>query len=76
MHTPPENQGQIVEVSYGWHDGDLYERTYDHSDRTSVWSRAPKRVSARLATTDWEPWNGEPPVSTRQWRRCADPTAR
>jgi hypothetical protein len=36
LHIPRANQGQIVEVSYGWHEGDLYRRALDRSDRSVV----------------------------------------
>ena len=67
FHTPPENQGQIVLVSYGWSDGTLYRRTLDQSDRSVVirstdpwyWVENNKQV-AQLE--NWDPWNNAPPV--------------
>jgi len=35
---PPENSGQIVEVSYGWDGEYIYERAFDKSDRTTTYS--------------------------------------
>lgn len=54
--TPPENQGQIVLVSYAC-DGDyIYERTYDQSDRTTIVC-----VYEHPDTDqDWEPQNSVP----------------
>lgn len=37
MITPQSAAGQIVTRSYGWHDGLLYRRSYDASDRTTAW---------------------------------------
>jgi len=34
LSIPRANQGQIVEVSYGWNDGDIYRHTLDRSDRS------------------------------------------
>lgn len=76
LDTPPQNQGQIVEVSYGWHEGTLYRRVYDHSDRSEAWSRADADAARELASTDWEPWNADCPLERDDWVACADPTAR
>jgi len=57
--TPPGNQGQIVDVSYGL-DNDaevIVVRTYDASDRTTIYT------AYRYPTDDdgsWAPWNGAP----------------
>ena len=55
--TPPENQGQIVEVSYSRDcpDGIGYERTLDRSDGSE--SIRPVRSPDDC---EWEPWNGTP----------------
>jgi hypothetical protein len=56
FHTPPENQGQIVLVSYGCDEDYIYEKTYDQSDRSTV-----VRVYEHPETDcDWDPWNGAP----------------
>lgn len=54
--TPPENQGQIVLVSYACDADFIYESSYDQSDRsTSV------RVYEHPSTDCvWEPWNQVP----------------
>ena len=71
-HTPPELQGQIVIVSYGWHDGCLYRRTYDRSDRTERWALATddEEVNAYIASGG-APHNAVPPIAT--WSPCAEP---
>lgn len=65
-HTPPENQGQIVTVSYGWCGEALLRRTHDASDRSEVirilpdpWADA--TASERAALEDWQPWWASPP---------------
>jgi hypothetical protein len=68
--VPPENQGQIVEVAYGWHEGRLYRRTHDRSDRTTCWEVADEDEAADLDET-WDPVNGAPAVKT--WSDCQDP---
>lgn len=73
MIVPPECQGQIVEVSYGWFEGSLYRRTRDRSDGTDLWSVADERGAAKLAETSWHPVNSAPPLGARRWKRCADP---
>jgi hypothetical protein len=54
--TPPENQGQIVLVSYAC-DGDyIYARAHDQSDRSTAVS-----VYEHPETdSDWQPQNGAP----------------
>ena len=38
MYTRQEDQGQIVEISYGYgYDGTAYRRTFDRSDRSETW---------------------------------------
>lgn len=66
FHTPPENQGQIVEVSFGWADGALLRRSFDASDRTVVTRRIADPWDGLTATQaqaleSWGPWNSEPP---------------
>ncbi len=54
--TPPENQGQIVLVSYGCDADYIYERSYDQSDRSTtirVYDHAEEEG-------DFEPQNGVP----------------
>lgn len=70
MTTPPENQGQIVEVSYGWQNGRLYQRVHDRSDRSTSWYVA-DRDEANALDESWHPINGEPDVDT--WTPCAEP---
>jgi hypothetical protein len=73
MHTPPENQGQIVETSYGWHEGSLYRCTLDRSDRSVSWERYDGDGSE-----DVEPWNGDPSrdLDRAAWVACDDPEVR
>lgn len=67
FHTPPRNQGQIVEVSYGASPDFAVMRSYDRSDGDTTYFVAPwtKKLSSW-----WEsvgPWNDVPPVTN--WRR-------
>lgn len=68
--TPPENQGQMVEVSYGWHEGRLYRRTFDRSDLSESWAVADEEEAQELDES-WDPANGRPPIKT--WVDCQDP---
>lgn len=70
MITPPENQGQMVEVSYGWHDGRLYRRTYDRSDRAESWDIADEEDSNNLPES-WCAVNGGP--GRMRWEVCDKP---
>jgi hypothetical protein len=64
----PQDQGQIVEVSYAedGEEGYLYRRVYDQHDRSEVIYRAKYNWDEPWADTPFEPWNGivpEPPES-------------
>ena len=67
MITPPKNQGQIVETSYGWHDGCLYRRIVDASDGSVIWEMADEDESDHLPPY-WIPRNGPPKIDT--WTLC------
>jgi len=76
-HTPPENQGQIVTVSYASDGERVYRRTHDASDGSSVvwwlwWEDVglPDDVEPQF-----EPWNGEDYMSIpgdAEWNRLDD----
>ena len=72
LHTPPRNQGQIVEVSYGWVNETLYQRVHDRSDRSTHWycATAEDEVDAYIESGR-EPWNEEPAIET--WTPCDEP---
>lgn len=53
--TPPENQGQIVEVSYTMIDGEVIRKTFDQSDRTTQYA-----ISDGLEGDEGDYQNGEP----------------
>ena len=55
FYTPPRNQGQIVEVSYGMVDGWVIRCTYDRHDRTTVYARSKAHLS-----DEGDYWNREP----------------
>lgn len=68
FHVPPENQGQIVEVSYAVTPAGVIARTMDRSDgevkyAIHKWTRA---------LDEWDdPWNTPPPVA-RGWRPISE----
>ena len=70
MITPPKNQGQIVETSYGWHDGCLYRRIVDRSDGSVIWEMADEDESDHLPE-GWCAVNGSPTVDS--WTPCNAP---
>lgn len=70
FHTPPIDQGQIVEYSYGATPEGVFMRVNDRSDRTETywfvpWSKA-KREDKR-GDTDY--WNRRPLVTDKQWEK-------
>lgn len=76
MHVPPENQGQIVEVSYGWRDDRLYRRVLDKSDRSEAWAVARDSKALRnYQESSSELWNEAPPEKIT-WKPCEPPKAK
>jgi hypothetical protein len=73
MGTPRIEQGQIVEYSYGWHDGEYYMRVYDRSDRTTQWYRADARSTRRLASTSYDAGGADYPPRVSEWSPVPDP---
>lgn len=67
LHTPPRNQGQIVETSYGWSDGFLYRRIVDTSDGSVLWEVAAEEEADQLPE-GWQAVNGSPDIDT--WTLC------
>lgn len=58
-HTPPEHQGQMIQVSYGIDAaGDCWQRTDDHSSRTLSFRRLGHQTDPECES--WEPWNEVP----------------
>ena len=66
--TPPENQGQIVIVSYAGADGTVYRQTFDQSDRTAEY-----HASRALVDDEGDYWNGAP--ANRRWRKVTEDAA-
>lgn len=74
LEVDPVDQGQIVEVAYGWHNGRLYLRIVDLSDAPGAptrWYVADKEESDSPLLQEHEIANGRPPV--RKWTACDDP---
>lgn len=62
FHIPPQNGGRIVEVAYAAKDGKVFRRTFDQSDRTTVY-----HVSAQLMDDECDYWQREP--RNQRWRK-------
>ena len=73
-HTPPENQGQIVEVSYACDRADyFYMRSHDRSDRTTQYWRVDRDALTQEQAEAFEPWNREPAIASADWEPCEEP---
>jgi hypothetical protein len=59
-HTPPENQGQIVTVSYASAGDVALEKIYDASDRSCE-----IYVYRHAVRGEWDPWNGTPKMGKK-----------
>lgn len=70
FHTPPENQGQIVIVSYTMIDSTVIRKIYDRRDRSTVYA-----ISEALESDEGDYWNGAPdnydwmPISATELNR-------
>lgn len=64
FHTPPRNQGQIVEVSYAMIDGQVIRRTCDQSDRSTEYAITKAKID-----DEGDYWNGEP--TNARWRKIS-----
>lgn len=70
FHTPPANQGQIIEVSYAMIDGLVIRRIHDRSDRRTEYA-----TSQGLDNDEGDYWNCEPdntdwePISAQDLNR-------
>lgn len=65
FHTPPKNQGQIVEVSYALIDGGIVIRkTHDRSNGKTEYAE-----SAVLTSDEGDYWNVSP--ANKRWRKLS-----
>lgn len=72
FEIPRSEQGQIVESSYGWVDGEYYRRTEDKSDRSVSWAKADEASRDRLADSSYEA-GGENDAPRATWESCEAP---
>ena len=61
IYVPPQHQGQVVEIGYGWHEGCLYRRSWDRSDQAEHWHIADADDASRAAADGWLPWDSPAP---------------
>lgn len=69
MSTPRAEQGQTVERSYGWIDGDLYRRTFDHSQpsRPATWAKADAASADKAAASSYDAGGADKPPRVEEW---------
>jgi hypothetical protein len=75
FHVPPENQGQIVEVSYSTESPDeLVMRVEDRSDRSVAYYVTPWTPKLNAWAESDGPWNTEPPIDrgSRKWKKVSE----
>lgn len=65
MHTPPECQGQTVNVSYGMWGGYVYRHTHDRGDQSHSYAR-----SVALIGDEGDYWDEEP--KNRRWKSITE----
>jgi len=78
---PGSCQGQIVEVGYGWNNGDIVRWTVDKSDQTSAgrivdpWPHVEVGGAREAFLLGWDPCSGEeaPPWLDRLLDEEGDP---
>lgn len=70
--TAPEDEGQVIDVSYAACGDRIFSRSYDRSDGSTTYSVAP------ILSRDWrwyETWvacNGAPPIPNSRWRKISE----
>ncbi len=75
LGTPRSEQGQMVERSYGWHEGALYMRVHDRSDGEVAWYVADEESAADLPE-GYDPGGENEPPSVETWTPCREPAVR
>lgn len=73
--TPRVHQGQIVTVSYGWHNGNLYRRVRDRSDGATSYDRAVLGRRQRERLSAYDPGGADRGPGVGRWVPTADPDA-
>lgn len=74
MATPRAMQGpDIVQVTYGWHEGDFYRRTFDQADRSVRWYVADDASAARLAERGYNAAGEVYAPEVTAWKPCSEP---
>lgn len=68
--TPPQNQGQIVDVSYAETPHGIIMRVFDRSDRTTYYKKTPWTKKLLAWSVSSGPQNEEPP--TARWFKVSE----
>lgn len=71
--TPRVNQGQTVEMSYGWHDGCYYRCTLDRSDGSQTWHIADDESAELLAEIGYDAGGDCEEPTIAEWAACKEP---
>lgn len=67
--TPGENQGQIIEISYGWVDGKPYMHVLDRSDQSERWYTGEPDWDREGEYIDYD----SEPYILGDWKECPKP---
>lgn len=76
LHTPPENEYQLLHVSYGWHEGTLYKRTlypFEDGPAEMDWHALAPWACVELADMHWHASESRPDVPRDAWTACDEP---
>lgn len=65
--TPPENQGQIVTVSYACDEISVFMERLDRSDRSATYFAADWENLPEDEMEKWDPVNQEPSIPADAW---------
>lgn len=70
FHTPPQNQGQIVEYSYGYseHFGSVMMRCHDRSDNSTSYYLGESEEETDMEDADY--WDRKPLIS--EWQEVTE----
>jgi len=73
LATPRVDQGQTVERSYGWCNGEFYMRRHDRADGEVTWYIADEASRDRLIETSYEAGGSVEAPEVKIWTECEEP---
>jgi hypothetical protein len=73
LGTPTVNQGQMIERSYGWSQGEFFMRVHDRSAREVTWFIADEVSRDKLIDSSYEAGGANEAPEVETWTACEEP---